>query len=182
MSKQKKTTQINQSEEIKKQIIDFTVQGVKRFLKENPNLEFYAFAFDCNAEYAEVNLCLNTELDFQETLKYYQTGESSKYYKSEQDIIGLKFNTGDWKYQCFDTLYVFTDKELTEISKELPDDEYKSWNIFIRNLLELFTESLFEFTKTETYKKIPKSKDFIAFCIDHDEDFEQAMERLENYK
>jgi len=175
-------TQVKQKEKVKKQIIDFAVQGVENFLKENLDLEFYAFAFDCNAEYAEVNLCLNTESDFQETLKDYQNGKYSKYYKSEQEIKDLKFNTGDWEYQCFDTLYIFTDKELTEIFNELPDDDYKSWKEFVNNLLELCTESLVEFTKTETYKRIPKSKDFVAFCIDHNEDFEQAMKRLEKYK
>ena len=71
---------------------------------------------------------------------------------------------------------------MTEIFNELPDDDYKSWKEFVNNLLELCTESLVEFTKTETYKKIPKSKDFVAFCIDHDEDFEQAMKRMEKYK
>ena len=104
-------TQVKQREKIKKQIIDFAVQEVENFLKENPDLEFYAFAFDCNAEYAEVNLCLNTESNFQETLEDYQNGEYAKYYKSEQEIKDLKFNTGDWKYQCFDTLYIFTDED-----------------------------------------------------------------------
>lgn len=174
-------TEVKQKEKVKHQIIDFAIQGVEKFLKAYPNLEFYAFAFDCNAEYAEVNLCLNTETDFQETLKSYQTGEYLNAYQSEEDINELKFNTGDWEYQCFDTLYVFTDEELDEIFQELPDDDYKSWKEFVNNLLELFTGSLVEFTKTETYRQIPKSKGFIAFCIDHDEDFEEAMKRLEKF-
>lgn len=39
-------------------------------------------------------------------------------------------------------------------------------------------ESLLDFTNTEIYKNIPKSKSFLAFCIDHDESFEEAMDRL----
>ncbi|WP_205334634.1 hypothetical protein [Flavobacterium fluviale] len=46
--------------QIKQQLIDFTIIGVQEFLSQNPNLEFYAFAYDCNAEYAEINLCFNT--------------------------------------------------------------------------------------------------------------------------
>ena len=175
-------TEVKHKEKVKKQIIDFAVQGVENFLKENPNLEFYAFAFDCNAEDAGVSLCLNTESDFQKSLKDYQNGEFPEYYQSDENINDLKFNTGDWEYQCFDTLDVFTNEELQEIFDELPDDDYKSWQEFVNNLLELFTESLVEFTKTETYRKIPKSRDFLAFCIDHDEDFEEAMERLGKYK
>jgi hypothetical protein len=173
-------TEVNQKEKVKKQIVDFAIQGVGNFLKENPNLEFYAFAFDCNAEYAEVSLCLNTKLDFQKTLKDYQK-KYPESYQSEEDINELKFNTGDWEYQCFDTLEALTNEQLQEKFDELPDDNYESWKEFVNNLLELFTESLVEFTKTETFDKIPKSKDFIAFCIDHDEDFGEAMERVNKY-
>jgi len=169
-------------EEIKQQIIKFAIQGVENFLKENPDLKFYAFAFDCNAEYAEVNLCLNTEDDFAETLKEYQEGEFSEGYQKEEDITELKYNTGDWEYQCFDTLYVFDEEELDKILNEMPDDDYQSWQKFVNDLLGLFTESLVEFSKTETFKKIPKTDDFTFFCIDHDEDFDDAKERLKNYE
>ena len=171
-------TEIKERDKIKKQILDFATKSVENFLKENPDLEFYAFAFDCNAEYAELGLSFNTETAFQETLKDYQAGEFSRYYKSEEDIKELKYNTGDWDYMYFDSLDVFSNDELDKISNEFPDDDYKSWNKFVSNLLDFFTESLIEFMKTETYAKIPKTKDFICFCIDHDEDFDDAMERL----
>ena len=168
--------------EIKKQLLDFTVNSVDNFLNEHPNLDFYSFAYDCNAEYAEINLCFNTETEFEKTLKHYQTGEFSKHYQSEEDINDLKFNTGDWEYQCFETLNVLTDDELTKIFNDLPEDDYKSWNEFVGNLLEIFCETLIEFTNTETFKKIPKTDNFLTFCIDHDEDFEDAIKRLENVK
>ena len=169
-------------DKLKKQIVSFAEKGVKKFLKENPDLEFYAFAFDCNAEYAEINLCFNTEKDFQKTLKHYQDGEFSESYQSEADINELKFNTGDWEYQCFETLHVLNDKELDKISQQMPNDDDETWNEFVNELLELFTESVIDFTKTETFSKIPKTEGFIAFCIDHDEDVDTAMERLEKYR
>ncbi|MDR6968158.1 putative CHY-type Zn-finger protein [Flavobacterium arsenatis] len=167
-------------EEIKKTLLDFTVNAVEKFLKENPALEFYAFAYDCNAEYAEVNLCLNTEDEFEKTLKQYQIGEFSKYYQTEGDIKDLKFNTGDWEYQCFETINVLTNEQLDQIFNNLPKDDYKSWNEFVENLMKIFGECLLDFMQTETYQKIPKTKNFTAFCIDHDEGIEEAMERLEN--
>lgn len=173
---------IKEQDKIKKQILDFTIRGVEHFLSENPDLAFYAFAYDCNAEYAEVSLCFNTEAEFQKTLKQYQTSKYSAEYKSGQDVKELKYNTGDWEYQCFDTLYVFTEDELNKIFSEQPEDNYKSWSLFVRELLVLFTESIIEFTKTETYAKIPKTKDFLVFCINHDEDFEDAIKRLKEYK
>ncbi|MEG7759807.1 DUF4303 domain-containing protein, partial [Listeria monocytogenes] len=78
-------------------------------------LTYYAFAFDCNAEYAEINLCVNTEKAFAETLARYQNGKYSENYQTEEEIQELKYNTGDWKYQCFDTFYVFSEEELTAI-------------------------------------------------------------------
>ena len=181
--------EIEEREKIKSQILDFTTRSVEKFLNENSDLEFYAFAFDCNAEYAGLGLCFNTETFFQETLKDYQKGkfaeyyktEVSKHYKTEEGIKSLKYSTGDWDYQCFETLDVFSNDELDKIFNEFPDDDNESWNEFVSNLLDLFTESLVEFTKTETYAKIPKTKDFISFCIDHDEDFDDAMERMKNY-
>ncbi len=169
-------------EKIKTDLLTFTIQGVENFLFKNQNLEFYAFAYDCNSEYAEVNLCFNTELDFKKTLEHYQKGEFSKYYQSENEIKDLKFNTGDWDYQCFETTNVLSEEQLTKIFNDLPDDDYKSWNEFIEYLTKIFCECLIDFTKTETYKKIPKTNDFLAFCIDHDEDFEDAIERLETIK
>ena len=168
--------------EIKKQLLDFTVNSVDSFLNEHPNLEFYSFAYDCNAEYAEINLCFNTETEFEKTLKDYHTGKYSEHYQSEEEINYLKFSTGDWKYQCFETIYVLTDDELTKIFNDLPEDDYKSWNEFVETLREIFCETLLDFSKTETFKKIPKTDNFLAFCIDHDEDFKEAVERLKNIK
>ena len=167
---------------IKKQLLDFTENAVEDFLKKHSTLEFYSFAYDCNAEYAEVNLCFNTEAEFEKTLKHYQTGEYSRPYQSEDDIKELKYNTGDWEYQCFDTINVLTEDELTKIFNDLPEDDYKSWNEFLESLLAIFCEVLLDFSKTETFKRIPKTGNFLAFCIDHDEDFENAIERLENVK
>jgi hypothetical protein len=165
-------------EEIKKTLLDFTNKAVEKFLKENPSHKFYAFAYDCYAEYAEVNLCLNTEKAFKKTLKNYQTRELSRYYQTASEIEKLKYNTKDWEYQYIDTTYILTEEQLTKFFNDLPDDNHISWKKFIKELMELFCECLIDFTKTETYNKIPKTKDFMVFCIDHDENFENAIERL----
>ena len=169
-------------EEIKNKLLNFTIQEVKIFLIENPNLEFYAFAFDCNFEYAEINLCFNTEADFAKTLAHYKTGEFSSYYQSEKEINDLKFNTGDWNQQGFASINVLTEDELTKIFNDLPNDDYKSWKEFLDCLTKAVCECLIDFTNTETFNGIPKTQDFLAFCIDHDEDFETAIERIENVR
>lgn len=171
---------MNQSkkEEIKKSLSDFTVKAVENFLRNNPTVRFHAFAYDCYAEYAEVNLCFNTEKSFKKTIKNYQTRELSRYYQTASEFDKLKYNTKDWEYQYIDTTYILTEEQLTKFFDDLPDDNHISWKKFIKELMELFCECLIDFTKTETYNKIPKTKDFIIFCIDHDEDFENEIKRL----
>lgn len=172
-------TKLKQSQ-LKKTIVEFTIRAVQQFLQEHPGLVFYAFAFDCNAEYAEINLCFNTETDFSKSLNHYQT-KFTKNYQNEEDIRDLRFNTGDWEYQSFDTIYVLTDEQLNEIFQTMPEDDYQTWQKLIESLLTLFTEALQDFTKTEVYQLIPKTDNFTPFCINHDEDFEDALRRMKSY-
>lgn len=164
-------------EKIKQQLLEFTIEGVEHFLKEHPELEFYAFAYDCNAEYAEVSLCLNTIEDFEETLQRYQQGDT-EYYQTIEQINALKFNTGDWKYQCFDTIYILDDQQLNDIYNQLPNDNGQSWHAFIESLMQLFSECILEFSQTATYKAIPKTPDFLVYTMDHDENFTDVISRM----
>lgn len=168
-------------------IVTFAENGVEKFIKEHPSLTFYSFAFACNAEYGEINLCFNTEAAFSEILSYYQDRYPENYTSSE-NIQDLKYNTGDWKYQCFDTMFVLEEEELSAIFSEIyPDevnDNYLAWDQFINELLDLFTESLIRFSKTKVFKNIKKTDNFNFFCIDHDEEVLEAfkrMERMEKY-
>ncbi|WP_270993022.1 DUF4303 domain-containing protein [Listeria seeligeri] len=167
-------------------IVNFAINGVEKFLRENPDLTFYAFAFDCNVEGAEINLCLNTEEAFSETLAFYQSGKYAEQYQTEERKQDLKYNTGDWKYQCFDTFYVLNEEELTAIFNEIypneVEDDYQSWVNFTNELLVEFTKSLIAFSNTETFKNIPKTGDFQFFCIDHEEEVEAAIERIKTLK
>ncbi|MCO6507451.1 MAG: DUF4303 domain-containing protein [Snodgrassella sp.] len=94
----------------------------------------------------------------------------------------LRYNIGDWEYQCLDTLYVFSEDELNNYFNQLypngVDDDYGAWKAFVNSLFDLFTNQLVEFSKTEIFKKIPKTNDFKFFCIDHDEDIEEAIEHM----
>ena len=160
-------------QQLKQAVVDFAVRGVEQFLQEHPGLEFYAFAFDCNAEYGEVNLCLNTEADFEETLRKLQASAKSESYstgdyQSAGEIRGVRYNTGNWEYQCFDTMYAFPDQQ-GELSRKMA-----------KRMLTLFQEALRDFTRTEAYQKIPKTPGFLVYCIDHDEDVDDALRRVES--
>ncbi|MEC5126637.1 hypothetical protein VSU19_07750 [Verrucomicrobiales bacterium BCK34] len=42
-----------------------TVNDISKFAEEHPEVEFYGFAFDCNADYGQAMPCLNTPDFFQ---------------------------------------------------------------------------------------------------------------------
>lgn len=172
-------------EELKETLLSFTVDSVEGFLAEHPNVEFYVFAYDCNAEYAEVNLSFNTEEHFEKTLKGYQSGDYAKYYQTQESIDDLRYSPGDWQFPCFETNYVLSDDDLTAIFNTIYPgrervEDFTAWHDFVESLMVLFCEVMLDFTKTETYQKLPKTADFKVICIDHDEDLETALERFEN--
>ncbi|PIT12832.1 DUF4303 domain-containing protein [Snodgrassella alvi] len=173
---------VSYNSKISKKILDFSINGVEKFLIQHPELRFYAFAFDCNVEYGEINLCFNTEHAFSKVLNRYQNGDFAENYRTTEAIYQLRYNTGDWEYQCFDTLYVFSEEELENYFNKLypndVNDDYGAWKAFANSLLDLFTKQLVEFSKTDIFKKIPKTNDFKFFCIDHDEDIEEALQRM----
>jgi len=49
------------------------------------------------------------------------------------------------------------------------------------DFMEYCCEVLSMFARTEMFSLIPKTPDFKFFCIDHDEDIEDAEERIELY-
>ena len=164
-------------DKIKKELLLFTQENVAKFLKENPDLIFYGFAFDCNADYAEVNLSFNTENSFEKTLHSYQTGRFAESYQTEEKIYDLKYNTGDWEYICFATIYVLTDEEAAEIYDFETEYEKQA-----NDLMNLFGEVLLDFTLTDEFNNIPKTDDFKILCLDHDESIESAELRLNQIK
>ncbi|MBB6271168.1 hypothetical protein HDF26_001595 [Pedobacter cryoconitis] len=170
-------------ESIENELLEFAKTEVIKFVEAHPGEVFYAFAFDCNAEYAEVNLCFNTEEAFTKTLTECQSGKYKDSYQTEEQIYDLRYNTGDWDYQCFSTKYVLSEDELfgdedQDNEEENGDDEPN--NELSDTLLLLFSKTLLEFIKTEEFKKIPKTAGFKVFCVDHNEDLEEAELRLSN--
>jgi len=167
---------------IQKKVLDFTIDAVGKFLSEHPGLEFYAFAYDCTASMAEIRLCFNTEEEFQKTLKQYQTGKYAHRYQSAEGIRELRYNTGDWEYSVFDSMDVMSREEVDRTYDELNAVSYKAYSEYLEGLQVAFCECLLDFTKTETYKKIPKTEDFAVFCFDHDEHPTDSEERLERVR
>ena len=152
-------------------VCEFTQKRVENFIKEHKDEIFYAFAYDCNAEYAEVNLCFNTRYFFEKTLARYQTGKYAQEYKTKDGVYKLKYSLGDWEYQCFDTLYFLAEEEMVEIYGVNIEEQ-------ITEFMHLCRNALLDFTHTNEFAQIPKTDDFMVLCIDHDESLEAAQTHL----
>lgn len=151
-------------------IVEFTEEEVEVFIKEHENEVFYSFAYDCNAETSGIYLSFNTLNSFEETLEKYREGEYASFYNDEESVLRLKYNPGDWKYQNFVYIeFIYEDKikELFDVSIDKNSND----------LLNIAERALLDFRKTKVYQTIPKTDDFLAFCIDHDEDELDAIER-----
>lgn len=149
-------------------------KDITSFLSQHEGLLFYCFAFDCNAKYAQILLCLNTEKGFQTALTHYQSGSSKQYYKTDDDIFSLRYNTGDWEYQGFVNYTVLDDEELTKLYSD-------NYDLMRSEMMKFNYDLLERLCHTEVFDSIPKTEDFTVLCIDHDEDPNEAMENTKNH-
>ena len=153
----------------KEEIVAQISADMEIFLNEHPQMEFYALAFDCNTEYAEFLVCMNTEDDFRQTLRDYQE-DDKRYCTDAASIKNLRYNPGDWEHTDISEIELFSEDEL---AAQYQDDIERQ----CAELLQLCDEILAAFRETDVFKRIPKTADFISFCIDHDEDPADALAR-----
>jgi hypothetical protein len=153
----------------KKEILRKISGDMERFLETHSHLEFYVLAFDCNTEYAGFLVSMNTQDDFSKTLETYRS-EYKGYYDDDQNVNELRYNPGDWEYTDISEVTLFEEEEL--IAKYGVDLDAQC-----EDMMVLCEEILEDFRKTDVFKRISKTKDFVSFCMDHEESFEDAMER-----
>lgn len=152
----------------KEEVLKKVIHDVEQFLNEHRDSKFYALALDCNTEYATFFVCMNTLEDFAKILEQYQS-QHEKYIKEEW-IRKLRYNPGDWKYRGITEVKLFEEEELII---EYQDDIDRQ----CEEVMSFCDEILLDFRQTKVFRRIPKTPDFITFCIDHDEDVEGALER-----
>ena len=112
---------------------------------------------------------MNTEEAFQKTLLEYQEGgESCR--TDASAVANLRYNPGDWMYTDIAEAELFDEDELTSRYQDNMEKQ-------CADMLHLCEEILADFRKTDGFRKIPKTADFVSYCIDHDEDPADALAR-----
>lgn len=148
---------------------------------------FYSVAIYADAFDGDFALYANTEADFKHTLNKYKSDWPDNY-QDVKDVVGLKYNCGDWKY-CS----LYQPEEL----KECFDEHMEAWRDAIYDLSyvqETLTLDEMQFLQEsackvaisrefdEVLQKLNRTIDFMTLVTDHDEPSLAGLHRLNWYR
>ena len=75
-----------------------SAEAIASFAAAHSTESFYGFAMDCNPDYGEVLLSVNTEVDLAATAARHYAGWSAREVEGQ-----LRWGVGDWRYHAFNT-------------------------------------------------------------------------------
>ncbi len=132
----------------------FAIISIEEFAQNHPNETFYGFAIDGNL------LCLNSEEKFQQTLESYQLKWDG--YTTQEQILNLKNNTGDWEYQGFSEFKNGFDMDsyLEHYHSDDEDQETSEYTIAINSIIK-------NLKKSNAFDKLKKTPDFYVLKVEH---------------
>ncbi|MCF6296579.1 MAG: DUF4303 domain-containing protein [Flavobacteriaceae bacterium] len=137
-------------------LTEFAVKKISEFAKEHPNEIFYGFSIDANL------LCLNSEEEFQKSLKYYRKKFGG--YDTDELIADLKENTGDWEYQGFVEFDKNSGFDMEEYNEHYHEDEDFQLTSDYAKSMDKVVENLKE---SGVFDLLRKTNDFYANRIEH---------------
>jgi hypothetical protein len=146
---------------------------------------FYAFAFDCNADYAQVFVCANTRAAL--------TARATDCKHRRSDLYGhltipdledqLRWALGDWEFQAFTTGGFSEAWEPIEefLVDAIPwdDDNDQRIEAFRTSFMETACRCMIRLESEGILDALPKTGDFQTFVADHDESVESSWCRYE---
>lgn len=144
-------------------------EAIIRVSKKYPNIQFYGMCIDCNAEYGQVLLHLNTESDIIENKKeeYWDVGDWEYFDLMDELQNNDNFFNKAWKrYEDYIVENMFQDDE------ENPIEDFMVMISKVANKLQ----------NSEAIKTLNKTQNFRIVAADHDEDIEDGYERMEKLK
>jgi hypothetical protein len=159
-------------------------EAIGEFAAAHPAESFYGFALDCNPDYGEVLLSLNTEADLAATAARRYAGWSPR------EIEGrLRWGVGDWRYHAFNT--------------EPPCAEAwdRAWSGTVDRILDAFAEAedeeaddmeerflvsacrvLLALEKDGAFDVLGRDPGFKTLVAGHDEPIEDSWARLLRFR
>ena len=167
------------------QLLDSTTREIATFAAANASTPYYGFMFDCNSDYGQVLLCLNTDESLQKQAESYKTGNADLYARDTVEDIkrSLRWNAGDWEHQGFNTDSF--DDDLSEFESAVSDatmDEEEDEETFMTPTQDRFMKSvcrvLLQLEQANAFDCLRRTADFQVFVADHDETDDDSWGRL----
>jgi hypothetical protein len=155
--------------DIENRLYELCASEIRRFAKANSDETFYAFALDCNSEYGDVLLCLNTPDELR---------------RGGNDV---RWSLGDWKYQGFESgefekAWRRYARSVTEACMEEEEDE----RTFLKPTQDQFMRTacrvLVRLELTNVFESLRRTDDFKTWVADHDELDEESWGRLDSVR
>ncbi|WCO03550.1 DUF4303 domain-containing protein [Psychroserpens ponticola] len=137
-------------------LTEFAIAKITKFAKEHQEETFYGFSIDTNL------LCLNSEEEFQKSLKYYR--EKFGGYDTDELIADLKENTGDWEYQGFAEFDENSGFDMEEYNEHYHEDEDYQLTSDYAKSMEKVVENLKE---SGVFDLLKKTNDFYINRVEH---------------
>ncbi len=162
-------------------LFELARKSIEEFFSSHAHESFYAFGFDCNAEYGDVLLCANTDAEFEKTKKHYVEQWN---YQSEEQFCSLRRSFGDWTYQGFNMNQAGWNESWEAVEREIQSAHGigQDWAVEDQELTEAFLQCvcrvLIRLEQDPVFERISKTEDFIVQVCDHDEDIFTADARL----
>ena len=168
-------------DEVEQTLFRAALTAMQRFASRHADETFYGFSFDCNADYGEVLLCLNSEKALAEWARRHYPS-----YSQEEIDRELRWNSGDWKYQglnqdedyaqAWEKVWGPTQEKIHAAYLEAADEEADE---FLEIFLESVCRVLLRMERENVFAGLNKEPHFKALVTNHDELLEDAWERLE---
>jgi hypothetical protein len=162
---------------VEQRLRDASTEAIRAFARDHPAETFYGFCFDCNADYGEVGLSLNTEEDL--------WAHAASHYPSysQREVEGeLRWSSGDWKYTGFNTdpPYAKAWEAAWEETQEAIHGAYiDDENAGVpRRFLESVCRVLIAMEKDGGLEPISRAEGFKTLVTDHNETNEDSWARL----
>lgn len=160
-------------------------QYVEGFGAVHRDKSFYGFAFDCNADYAEVFVCANTRDGLKRQATDYKNSRPDLYgHLTIQDLEDkLRWALGDWEFQAFTTEGFSDAWEPIEdfLMDAIPWDDEDDQKIdgFCNSFMETACRCMIRLESQGILDSLSRTEDFKTFVADHDESDEDSWSRYD---
>lgn len=175
-------------------LFDLAMADIAAFADKHANEMFYGFAFDCNADYGQAMLCLNTPEFHQAAIAgtHIAPEIQAGYIKMREDLglptadtlateraKQLKWRLGDWKYQdfssaAFNAAWKPFEDQLCDAAFQNDDGARETHRRFLMSVCRV----AIRLEKLDAFTRLKRTDDFCTYVADHDETEEDSWERL----